>query len=242
MTLGGYMMSQFSLAQYGDFFLRILIACLCGAAIGLERSRRYKEAGLRTHVIVCCAAALMMIVSKYGFADLTDIAGKNYNGTRGADPARIAAQVVSGISFLGAGIIFHNKTSIRGLTTAAGIWATAGIGLAIGSGLVFVGVFGTIVVDVLQVVMHKFAINADLLIIGRVHCTVTYFEKFRSEIYDYFEKNKIKIISEKITFNDNGSSTFDFTLRLSPDVEVSNLIDMIASFDDVHEISCEIDK
>ena len=87
MTMVGYMTSQFSAVQNIDFFVRLLVACLCGAAIGFERSRRFKGAGLRTHIIVCCAAALMMVVSKYGFADLTDVNGVMYNGKRGADSA-----------------------------------------------------------------------------------------------------------------------------------------------------------
>lgn len=139
MTLSAYLTSQFSMLQELDFFCRLLLACLCGACIGMERTRRFKEAGVRTHVIVCCAAALMMIVSKYGFADLTSETGAVFNGTRGADPARVAAQVVSGISFLGAGVIFKHGSSVKGLTTAAGIWATAGIGLAIGSGMFILG-------------------------------------------------------------------------------------------------------
>ena len=76
MTLATYLNSQFSALQELDFFVRILLACVCGACIGVERSRRLKEAGIRTHVIVCCAAALMMIVSKYGFADLTSAAAR----------------------------------------------------------------------------------------------------------------------------------------------------------------------
>lgn len=128
MTLCEYFNSQFSIMQNLDFLVRILAACFCGACIGFERTKRFKEAGIRTHIIVCCAAALIMIVSKYGFADLTYADGSVFNGTRGADPARIAAQVVSGISFLGAGVIFKNGSTVKGLTTAAGIWATAGIG------------------------------------------------------------------------------------------------------------------
>ena len=131
MTLIEYFNGQFSIMQNLDFVARILLACFCGACIGFERSKRFKEAGIRTHVIVCCASALIMIVSKYGFADLTDADGLVFNGTRGADPARVAAKVVSGISFLGAGVIFKNGSTVKGLTTAAGIWATAGIGLAL---------------------------------------------------------------------------------------------------------------
>ena len=156
-----YMTSQFNWAQLLDFALRILLACLCGACIGFERSKRLKEAGIRTHVIVCFASALLMIVSKYGFVDLTFPDGSFFNGTRGADPARIAAQVVSGISFLCAGVIFKNGNTVKGLTTAAGIWATAAIGLAIGSGMFTVGLFGTAVVALVQFLMHKFTVGAD---------------------------------------------------------------------------------
>ena len=128
MTFLSYFNSQFTLAQHLDLCLRLVISCLCGAAIGIERSRRFKEAGIRTHIIVCCASALMMVVSKYGFVDLVQN-GMDYAGTKGADPARIAAQVVSGISFLCAGVIFKNAGTIKGLTTAAGVWITAGIAI-----------------------------------------------------------------------------------------------------------------
>lgn len=96
---------------------------------GLERTKRLKEAGIRTHCLVCCASALIMIVSKYAFADLS-VGDAFFFGDRGADPARIAAQVVSGISFIGLAVIYRNGSTLKGLTTAAGIWATAGIGLA----------------------------------------------------------------------------------------------------------------
>lgn len=127
-----------------QFFLKIFLATCMGAIIGFERKNRNKEAGIRTHSIVCLAASLIIIVSKYGFFDV-----ENY------DAARVAAQVVSGIGFLGAGIIFVKNNTLSGLTTAAGIWATAGIGLAMGAGLYFVAIFGTIMVVIVQVLMHK---------------------------------------------------------------------------------------
>lgn len=134
------------------WLFRLLVACLCGLAIGIERTARSKEAGLRTHTIVCFATALAMLVSKYAFGDL---AGDIGAGTRDADPARIAAQVVSGIGFLGAGIIFYKRDLLRGLTTAAGIWATSAIGLAIGSGMVIVGVVSTIILILIQLILHN---------------------------------------------------------------------------------------
>lgn len=100
-----------------EFLVRILLAGICGGIIGYERKSRNKEAGIRTHLIVASGAALIMIVSKYGFTDIL--------GDKGIalDPSRIAAQIVTGVGFLGAGMIFMRKNTISGLTTAAGIWA-----------------------------------------------------------------------------------------------------------------------
>ena len=131
--------------------LRVIAAGVCGAFIGVERSNRSKSAGVRTHCLVAVGAALMMVISKYGFADTT--AGEM--GLRGSDGARIAAQVVSGIGVLGAGMIFVHKNSISGLTTAAGIWTTSGIGLAMGAGMYILAVFSTIIVVAAQLLFHK---------------------------------------------------------------------------------------
>lgn len=133
------------ITNWGEYPVRLLIAVLCGFIIGYERKNRNKEAGIRTHVIVTVASCLMMMVSKYGFGDLE---ASRFDGSR------IASQIVSGIGFLGAGMIFVHKNSIKGLTTAAGIWATSGIGMAIGSGMYFVGVITTVLVVFLQVFLH----------------------------------------------------------------------------------------
>lgn len=136
------------LYSFGDnleYLLRMVIAALCGGVIGLERSRRRKEAGLRTHIIVAIGAALMMIVSKYGFMDILGMPGMR------VDASRIAANVITGISFLGAGIIFMQDASIRGLTTAAGVWSMAGIGIAIGAGMYFVGISATLLILLIQI-------------------------------------------------------------------------------------------
>lgn len=120
------------------FFLRLILASILGGAIGINRELRAKEAKIRTHFLVSLGSALIMIVSQHGFNDVIDMAGY------GLDPARVAAQVVSGIGFIGAGIIIIQKRSIKGLTSAAGIWTTAGIGLTVGGGLYFVGISATI--------------------------------------------------------------------------------------------------
>lgn len=117
-----------------DFILRLIVAGLLGGVIGWDREYRAKEAGLRTHFLVALGSALIMIVSQHGFADVLGKEGV------GLDPSRVAAQVVSGIGFIGAGTILIQKQFVRGLTTAAGLWATSGIGLAVGSGLYWLGV------------------------------------------------------------------------------------------------------
>lgn len=136
-------MKEFIIVNF-EFFIRLVLAGILGIVIGFERKNRNKEAGIRTHSIVCMASALIMIVSKYGFEDL----GK-------FDGSRIASQVISGIGFLGAGIIFVKNNAISGLTTAAGVWATAGIGLAMGSGMYVVAITGTVLIVVIQILMHK---------------------------------------------------------------------------------------
>lgn len=112
-----------------EIVLRLLTAALLGSLIGIERERRAWTAGLRTHMVVCVASCLLMIVSAFGFAD---VLGDSHVVL---DPSRIAAQVVSGIGFLGAGIIIFRREAVRGLTTAASIWGVAAIGLAVGGGM-----------------------------------------------------------------------------------------------------------
>ena len=136
------------------YITRLLIASICGILIGFERKNRAKEAGVRTHSIVACASCLMMIISIYGFSSISGL-----NGFREIDPTRIAAQIVSGIGFLGAGMIFVKRQSINGLTTAAGIWATAGVGMAIGSGMYVVGIVTTLIILATQILFH---LNANV--------------------------------------------------------------------------------
>ena len=190
MTFAGSLLKQYSLLQHLEFFARIMAACVCGAIIGFERSKRFKEAGIRTHIIVCCAAAMVMIISKYGFADLIGPNGEHLVGTNGTDPARLAAQIITGVSFLGAGIIFRNGNTIKGLTTAAGIWATAGIGLAIGSGMYILGILTTAVGAVIQIIMHRHTIGGDSTTLSRMRCTTSEPKVFRKQLDEYLECKK----------------------------------------------------
>ncbi len=115
-----------------ELILRLVIAGLFGGLIGAEREYRAKTAGIRTHLLVAVGAALMMIVSRWGF----DGEG---------DPARVAAQIVSGIGFIGAGAIMVNRRSVHGLTTAAGVWVSAGIGMAVACGMYAISIAATVI-------------------------------------------------------------------------------------------------
>lgn len=145
-----------------DFVLRLFVAGLLGTVIGLDREYRAKEAGYRTHFLVSLGSALIMIVSQYGFQDIIQ------ENNVGLDPSRVAAQVVSGIGFLGAGTIIIQKQFVRGLTTAAGIWATAGIGLAVGAGMYGVGVAATVLtlmgLEVLSLIFKSLGMRSTLII------------------------------------------------------------------------------
>ena len=121
--------------------LDLLLSVLLGFVIGYERKLRSKEAGIRTHTIVCFGAALMMVISKHAF-----------DGS--ADSARVAAQIVSGVGFLGAGMIVYRQHEVYGLTTAAGVWATAGIGMACGAGQYILAAGATLILVFVQAILH----------------------------------------------------------------------------------------
>ena len=127
-----------------EYVIRMIIAVILGFAIGMERKLRFKEVGIRTHAIVATGACLFMLISKYGFDDAD---GK-------FDAARVVAQVVSGIGFIGAGMIMHKKLAIHGLTTAAGVWLTAGIGMAVGAGMYILAASATVIIIAAQCIMH----------------------------------------------------------------------------------------
>ena len=231
--LPGFANSNFTLMQNLEFVIRILVACMCGFVLGVERSRRFKEAGVRTHMIVCVGAALIMIVSKYGFEDLsTEI----YNGTRAADPARRAAQVGSGVGFLGAGMIFKNGGSVTGLTTAAGIWAAAGIGLAVGAGMYLLGILVTFAIASIQLLMHIVTVGAD----AYKHCNI---DILVETLFDFDEKFKVPmkqygatLVEFRITREVNGIR-YNATLKTKKAITSDDVTAVLADNTEVIEIS-----
>ena len=227
---------HFGLMQTVDLFLRIIVSCVFGAIIGVERSRRFKEAGVRTHMIVCCAAPFIMIVSKYGFADLVNEEGSFLLGTHGTDPARLAAQIISGISFLGAGMIFKNGGSVTGLTTAAGIWATAGIGLAIGSGMYFIGILGTAIIASIQMLMHIVTVGADSYKSCNIDIVAENTADFQSTFNDLMKHYDATVIECRIT-REEGLIRYNATLKSKTLITADAVNDYLSKNATIHEIA-----
>jgi len=239
MTFAGYMMNSFNAIQYMDFFLRILVACVCGGVIGYERSVRLKEAGLRTHIIVCCAAAFMMIVSKYGFADLATAAASGVDVlAKSTDPARIAAQIVTGVSFLGAGIIFHsNNDSVKGLSTAAGVWATAGIGMAIGAGMYLVGLFATVILFMVQWGVRKFERDHDSVFLCRLCFTVKDTEQFRKVFDKYISEHNGHVTESTMAMNEHGGIDYTICVKSAGESAIEDLSRLLEENGEIKSIS-----
>ena len=217
------------------FLIRVLVATLCGGAIGLERTKRLKEA-IRTHCLVCCASALIMIVSKYAFADLS-VGDAFFFGDRGADPARIAAQVVSGISFIGLAVIYRNGSTLKGLTTAAGIWATAGIGLAIGAGMYPIGIATTIIIILMQTIMHKFNIGNDALATRDINITMNDTPELRDAFLAELKRMDVSVIGSHITHNNDGTVNYGLTIKFSREIKFEEILAFMDSHPGIRNIA-----
>lgn len=212
------------------YFLRIFTACLCGFVIGYERSRRQKDAGIRTHVMVALGAALVMVVSKYGFVDSLAM-GMN------ADATRIASNVITGVGFLGAGVIFVKDVSIKGLTTAAGIWTTAGIGLALGAGMYTLGITATLFMVIFQFVLHRFfsrlenTSNEFTVLLADKKGSVNAFKEKLAE-------RNISIEKCKMTRNHDSTITLDVTVKKARTISMDEI--MLLMEQDENIISVDI--
>ncbi len=204
-----------------EYLLRILGAVLCGFVVGFERENHYKTAGIRTHTIVALASALMMIVSKYGFFDILSM--KNV----GLDPSRIAAGVVTAIGFLGAGIIFTKNMNVSGLTTAAGIWATVGIGMTFGAGMYILGIFSTALMVLLQYILHRNVRIFKSPTIQQITIRMDVREDMKEVLEDTFSIHKLKIISMKVIRVDDASLKVKLNVVFPDDYSYSDVIDLI---------------
>lgn len=219
--------AHYQLFHQAELLFRIILAAFMGYLIGYERKNREKSAGMRTHAIVCMGSALIMIVSKYGFSDIPDY-----------DASRVAAQIVSGIGFLGAGIIFVRNHSVSGLTTAAGIWTTAGVGMAIGGGLYLIGTCAGILVVATQIILHHSSFLTAEPYRTCLKLTVSDSDETLIWLQELFREKKIRELSVKIAKNRaKGEAKLEFDLLLPADYEKKELIYFLAKSSRILSVS-----
>ncbi len=207
---------------------RLLMAAVAGAAIGLERELHAHPAGMRTHLLVSAGAAAFTILSMHGFADVVGQEGV------GLDPSRVAAQVVTGIGFIGGGAILKYGVSVRGLTTAGSLWATAAVGMAFGSGLVLLGVAAAAII--------LFSLWPLQAILARVHhehqedawvrLGMTRLETLGS-VYHAMRTENIAISSIQSQRLGKGRYEVDLRFQLPPRLRRADVELSLASLDDV---------
>lgn len=216
-----------------NFIIRIVCSAVCGCIIGYERSRRSKGAGVRTHMIVALSAALMTIISKYGFADM-QMLGVN------SDASRVAANIVTGIPFLGAGIILvrQNQASVQGLTTAAGIFATSGIGMAWGSGLYLIGLFSTVFLMLLQFVLHKILTGYDNCFVGEVIIHAGGGFNVNEAVCKMLEAYRVTLLKAKVRRFDADTLEYRVSFKTMVDIPPELLAEMVEKHPEI--VSIEI--
>ncbi len=213
----------------GEMLLRLTVSMVLGGAIGFERERDSQPAGLRTHMILVMGSCLAMILSI------------NIGAENGTDPARMAAQVISGIGFLGAGAILRSGFNVKGLTTATTVWTTAIIGLAVGYGYYWVGAFTTVLVLVvltLVSIFEKKFIRRNVIRIIKVDAVDNphIFRTVRKEI----SRNAEQIVSYKTQKSlKSGHVRVEFIARLERNEKIEDLMETLSKIDGVRNIRKE---
>ncbi|MFH0771454.1 MAG: MgtC/SapB family protein [Candidatus Omnitrophota bacterium] len=213
-----------------DMALRLLLAAFLSGLVGYEREIHGRLAGFRTHILVCVGSTLIMLTSMHIF----DV----YRGLVTPDPARIAAQVVSGIGFLGAGTIIRFKASVRGLTTAASLWTVAGIGLAVGSGLYLPAVTTTIIVLMTLFFLNrveKMLIRKDWYKVLEIETKtgVSQLEEIRSVVSEY----EIEIKDFEICKSSSGDMILKISLKLLTNEYDNEILSRMRQLDGIKKVS-----
>ena len=205
-----------------EFALRLGIAMICGGVIGIERTRRNKGAGIKTHMLVCVGAALFVIMSKYGFLDIIQVDGAK------VDVSRVAASVTTGVGFLGGGIIFLRGNSVHGLTTAASVWATAAIGAALGVGMYLLGITSTILIVVLQIILHyQDALGMEKTTASRIVVVMQDDQEEFASFKELLKKRSIEIKGTHIKKNKDDSLVYTMDINMPKSLTPSELLELV---------------
>ena len=202
----------------GAVAVKMLVACLCGAVIGLERSTKNRPAGFRTHILVCLGAAVAALTALYIYLELR----------LPADISRISGNVITGLGFIGAGtIIITKRMSIKGLTTVAGLWTTGVIGLAVGSGYIELGLIGTALVLLTETLMAR--VSSGIQAAPEYAVELLYNEKTSLDhVLRFCKDNRMSITNLKIqTVDDDGDAKYAAEVSLRGTMKQDALLDKV---------------
>ena len=231
--------------EYIDIGIRILSALLLGFAIGLEREMTNKYAGLRTNILVCLGACIFTIISIYGFptfADGDNVIVSQATGVR--DTARIAAQVVTGIGFIGAGTVFRHGATIFGLTTAATLWIAASIGMACGAGMYAVAILGTVLSILTLVSIRVFERNvlvSSAKNTKRLKVNISCLSEKSDDIYNYLVEHytHLREISKKLNKQDENLTKINVILDVVGKKPIQTMYKTFQKIDGIESISIQ---
>lgn len=214
------------LLMQAEYLFRTLLALFFGFWIGFERRKNTKSVATRTLSVVAFGAALFMVISKYGFQDVPDY-----------DAARIAAQVIGGIGFLGAGVIFVKNNLVNGLTSAAIIWVTAGMGLALGAGMYVIGIGAALIILFLQYIFQNVAYFSHESYNGCVRMTIVQKPGAVQEIEEFLAAQQVEVAGAKVHKKKRAEIALEFDVIYPIGCNKARLLSLLAEREDVLTVS-----
>ncbi len=226
------------LGSFDSTIAKLLLAAVLGGIIGWERERRGRPAGLRTHILMCVGVTLMMVVSEHIFEKHKTYAADSILRT---DPARIAAQVVTGIGFLGAGTIMRYKTTVRGLTTAASLWVVAGIGLAVGTGCYMPAFLTTLLALFALLLLPRFGRDIKRETYGTLKVSISSTESDLTPIMEILKRNSMELQHYEFERDlKKNEVQYHINVKFKDEALVSKVCDEVTkSFKDVNKLGWE---
>ncbi len=227
MWLINYIVSQSDF--YISMILRLAAACVLGGIIGFEREHVHRPAGLRTHILVCVGSALVMVTSEFIYF--------RYSSHVNVDPARLGAQVISGIGFLGAGTIIKEGISVKGLTTAASLWAVSCVGIAVGIGFYSGAIIATVIIFLILVVIKKTQGKISMQKNARLFIHTRIKKGEVNELSGLIQEMGVKIKrTDFVSSEIDGEMVIRFTLDISGQISMAELIEAILCHEHVRRV------
>lgn len=219
-----------SLLYQAELIFRLLLALVLGGLVGFERENLHRPAGFRTHILVCVGAALVMITSEFLF--------NKYSGLTNADPARLGAQVISGIGFLGAGTIMKEGVTVKGLTTAASLWAVSCVGIAVGIGFYVAAIAATVIIYITLISLKRMQITITEKKFKKMFCVyVDYIPGKINEVKEVYKRYGLTVQDVEFINDDNGQNTIaKFNVEIPQHVDKQVIVDEILSLQGVRKV------